>query len=119
MLSAVTTMMLTCAMVAISTAKTEPDALHIEATAYCDYGYTKSGCMVREGICAMNNEYLGKTAIVYSEEMEFIGIYEVLDTGSDYRLKGGQCIDIYMPDYDECIKFGRKKVIVFLLDAEG
>jgi 3D (Asp-Asp-Asp) domain-containing protein len=67
----------------------------------------------------MAKEYMGKTAIVYTPDFELIGIYEVEDTGGDYRIKNGQCIDIYIPDYDSCIEFGRQDVIVYLMDAKG
>lgn len=98
-----------------------PDAikLEIEATAYCYGEVTASGKKVREGIAAMAKEYMGKTAIVYSADYELIGTYEVEDTGGDYRIKNGQCIDIYIPDYESCINFGRQDVIVYLLDAKG
>lgn len=98
-----------------------PDAtkLEIEATAYCYGEVTASGKKVREGMAAMAKEYMGKTAIVYSADHELIGIYEVEDTGGDYRIKNGQCIDIYIPDYESCINFGRQDVIVYLLEAKG
>lgn len=67
----------------------------------------------------MAKEYMGKTAIVYSEDFELIGIYEVEDTGGDDRIKNGQCIDIYIPSHEEAIQFGRQNVIVYLLDAKG
>ena len=93
--------------------------LDIEATAYCYGTTTASGKQVREGIAAMAKEYMGKTAIVYSEDFELIGIYEVEDTGGDDRIKNGQCIDIYIPSHEEAIQFGRQNVIVYLLDAKG
>lgn len=93
--------------------------LDIEATAYCYGEITASGKRVRKGMAAMAKEYMGKTAIVYTPDFELIGIYEVEDTGGDYRIKNGQCIDIYIPDYDSCIEFGRQDVIVYLMDAKG
>lgn len=99
------------------------EELHIEATAYCYGTTTASGKKVREGYAAMARGYLGKTAIVY-EDMDgvpgdLIGIYEIEDTGGDYRIQEGRCIDIYIPDYDECVQFGRQNVIVFVIDAKG
>lgn len=99
------------------------EELHIEATAYCYGTTTCTGKPVREGIAAMAKGYLGKTAIVY-EDMDgvpgdLIGIYEVEDTGGDYRIQEGRCIDIYIPDYDKAIEFGRQDVIVFLVNAKG
>jgi len=103
-----------------------PDAirLDIEATAYCYGTTTCTGKPVRVGYAAMAKEYIGKTAVVYEadengEPLDYIGIYEIEDTGGDYRIKNGTCIDIYIPDYDEAISFGRKDVVVYLFDAKG
>lgn len=97
--------------------------LHIEATAYCYGKITKSGKKVREGIAAMKEEWIGKTAVVYEDldgkPGDLIGIYEVEDTGGDHRIQNGTCIDIYIPDYQQAKKFGRQNVIVCLLDAKG
>lgn len=99
------------------------EELHIEATAYCYGTTTASGKKVREGYAAMAKGYMGKTAIVY-EDMDgvpgdLIGIYEIEDTGGDYRIQEGRCIDIYISDYDECVQFGRQNVIAFIIDAKG
>lgn len=93
--------------------------LDIEATAYCYGTTTASGKQVREGMAAMAKEYIGKTAIVYTKDFELIGIYEIEDTGGDYRIKEGKCIDIYIPSYEEAIQFGRQDVTVYLFDAKG
>lgn len=96
----------------------------IEATAYCLSGNTASGTPTRVGICAGKKEWLGLTAVVWTldengEYDEFLGFLEVKDTGGHEKIKNGECIDIYMPTYDECIEFGRKKVSVTLYDARG
>lgn len=103
-----------------------PDAIekHIEATAYCYGTTTCTGKQVREGYAAMSKRYLGMTAIVYSEDengnpLDYIGTYEIEDTGGDYRIKNGNCIDIYIPDYDKAIEFGRQNVVVYLIEAKG
>lgn len=103
-----------------------PDAirLDIEATAYCYGTTTCTGKPVRVGYAAMAKEYIGMTAVVYEadengEPLDYIGIYEIEDTGGDYRIKNGTCIDIYVPDYSEAISFGRKDVVVYLFDAKG
>ena len=64
------------------------------------------------------------TAIVYTEDengnaLDYIGTYEIEDTGGDERIKNGNCIDIYIPDHSEAIKFGRQKVVVYLIEAKG
>ena len=50
---------------------------------------------------------------------EFLGYFEILDTGGDDRIKNGTVLDIYIPDYDTCIEFGRRKVVVVFIDGEG
>ena len=103
-----------------------PDAIekHIEATAYCYGTTTCTGKPVREGYAAMSKKYLGMTAVVYAEDengnpLDYIGTYEIEDTGGDYRIKNGNCIDIYIPDYDKAVEFGRQKVVVYLIEAKG
>ncbi len=95
----------------------------MDATAYCDQGITASGEYVRVGICAMRKDLIGKTAIVYSQENGIvtgqIGIYEIKDTGGHKLIKTGKCVDIYMQSKDECLQFGRQKVLVQIVDAEG
>lgn len=103
-----------------------PDAIekHIEATAYCYGTTTCTGKPVRDGYAAMSKKYLGMTAVVYAEDengnpLDYIGTYEIEDTGGDYRIKNGNCIDIFMSSRAECLEFGRRKVVVYLLDAKG
>lgn len=103
-----------------------PDAIekHIEATAYCYGTTTCTGKKVREGYAAMSKRYLGMTAVVYEaddngEPLDYIGTYEIEDTGGDERIKNGNCIDIYMESYSDAITFGRKQVVVYLIEAKG
>ena len=103
-----------------------PDAIekHIEATAYCYGATTCTGKKVREGYAAMSKRYLGMTAFVYEadengEPLHYIGTYEIEDTGGDERIKNGNCIDIFIPDYNAAIEFGRKQVVVYLIEAKG
>lgn len=95
----------------------------MEATAYC-YGTTRcDGEPVRTGVCAGKPEWYGKVAAVYEDAGgypgEFLGYYECLDTGGDERIRNGTVLDIYNPDREWCIRFGRKKVLVELIDGEG
>lgn len=95
----------------------------METTAYC-YGTTRcDGGAVRTGTCAGKPEWHGKVAAIYLDDNgelgEFLGYFEILDTGGDERIKNGTVLDIYIPDYDACIEFGRRKVLVELIDGEG
>lgn len=97
--------------------------ISMEATAYC-YGTTRcDGQPVRTGICAGKPEWYGKVAAIYYDDGgkpgEFIGYFEIKDTGGDERIRDGTVLDIHIPDYNECIKFGRQKVLVALIDGEG
>ena len=96
----------------------------IESTAYSYGEVTKDGSMIREGICAGKEEWLGLTAVVYSVEEgggvgQVLGIYEIKDTGGDHRLQDGTCIDIYMDNEAEAIKYGRQPVYIQLIRADG
>ena len=45
----------------------------------------------------------------------FLGTYEVADTGGK-SIRTGSVVDIWMPTRDECMQFGRRNVIVYLVD---
>ncbi|MCM1387834.1 MAG: hypothetical protein NC231_10930 [Bacillus sp. (in: Bacteria)] len=109
-----------------STVKAEEyptEAFIIESTAYCCGEITADGSAVRPGIAAAKKEWMGLTAVLYEVNPdgdigEVIGFYEIKDTGGDYRIKNGTCIDIYIPDEDACIEYGRQQVYIQLLAAE-
>ena len=72
----------------------------IRSTCYIDTGTTFSGVETRHGICAMKEEWIGCVAMLWKVEADgsigdFIGYYEVLDTGGAKWLKNGTCIDIW------------------------
>lgn len=95
----------------------------MQATAYCLSGRTASGDYTRKGIVASKPEWIGKIMAVYLENEEgkageFLGYYEVKDTGGKH-IRTGKVLDIWMPTYNECIQFGRKNVVVFLIDGEA
>lgn len=102
----------------------QPEFFEVEATAYC-YGTTRcDGDPIRDGICAGKKEWYGKVIALYEQDEngqlgKFIGYYDCLDTGGDYRIKEGNCIDIYIPSYNDCIQFGRRKCLAMIIDGEG
>lgn len=76
----------------------------IRCTGYCDYGYTKSGEYVHEGVIAGKEEWLGLSANIYEVNADgskgkLIGNYKFLDTG--YGINGslidGTSVDIWHP----------------------
>lgn len=96
----------------------------IESTAYYYGEVTKDGSKVHPGIAAAKEEWLGLTAILYEVEPDgdigaVCGIYEIKDTGGDYRIQNGTCIDIFIPDEASCIEYGRRKVYIQLVQADG
>lgn len=95
----------------------------MEVTAYCYETTRCDGGAVRTGICAGKKDWYGKVAAIYLDDNgspgEFLGYFEILDTGGDERIRNGTVLDIYIPDHDACIEFGRQKVMVVLIDGEG
>ncbi len=95
----------------------------MEVTAYCDGAIRCDGGAVRTGTCAGKPEWYGKVAAIYLDNNgcpgEFLGYFEILDTGGDDRIRNGTVLDIYIPDRDACIEFGRQKVLVVLIDGKG
>lgn len=91
------------------------------ATAYCKNGTTASGSHTRRGICASKPEWIGLTAMIYKDNHgelgEFLGYYEIKDTGRSVR--NGKVIDIWLPTESECKQFGKKKVLVVLVKGCG
>lgn len=89
------------------------------ATAYCLNGTTATGTQTREGVAAGKREWFGKTVRVYQnnggEPGDLIGQYTIEDTGGK-PIKTGSVIDIWMPTRDQCMAFGRKCVLVEVLD---
>ena len=61
-------------------------------TAYCLHGITANGGTTRKGICACNT-HLGDMAVIYSINGDFLGMYEVTDTGSTEGLTEARCPD--------------------------
>lgn len=88
------------------------------ATAYCLKTQRCDGGRVRKGICAADSKYYGKVACVYRNDNgnpgEFVGYYEVLD-----HCPTEGVIDIWMPTYEQCMKFGSNDVLVRFIDGVG
>ena len=99
----------------------------VECTAYCDDGVTASGKPTIEGqTLAGAREWLGCMAVLYEVDEDgsigdFIGIYEVSDTGygKDGDIPRGETIDIFMEEESACVEWGRKDVYVQIIRGEG
>jgi len=55
---------------------------------------TATGKTARYGMVAYDPAYFGKTCILYTEDMQYIGIFECEDTGG-HRVKTGKVLDVY------------------------
>lgn len=97
--------------------------ISVESTSYCESGITADGSQTRLGICAAKKDWIGKTVILYENNSgavgEVLGIWEIRDTGGDYRIKDGTCIDVWLPTEEEALEWGRKKVFMQLVEAKG
>jgi len=83
--------------------------IQFEATAYCDLGITFSGVYVQRGIVAGDPRILPIGSVIEVKAGGYSGIFVVLDTG---RLIKGRIIDLFLPEYEEAIQFGRQQVSV-------
>lgn len=70
-------------------------------TAYCLHGVTASGGTTHPGIAACNT-HLGEVALIYSTDGEYLGMYEITDTGSTDGLNAGTVIDVWRANYTQC-----------------
>lgn len=96
------------------------EPFQVKCTAYCkcvdccghEHGITKSGRTAVEGLTVASNLYYGKTIILYDENMNYIGIYECMDTGTDG-------LDIYMDSHEAALEFGAHYYYIQVVDTVG
>ncbi|MFH1965169.1 MAG: 3D domain-containing protein [Acidobacteriota bacterium] len=88
------------------------DFIEFEATAYCDLGITFSGVYVQRGIVAADPRVLPIGSVIEVSAGDYSGIYTVMDTGGVIK---GEIIDIFMPDYEEAVQFGRQEVEIKII----
>ena len=74
----------------------DDDLEYIRTTVYYAHegAKTATGKEARYGIVAYKPEYFGKTCILYTEDMRYIGIFECEDTGGE-RVRAGRVLDVY------------------------
>lgn len=77
-------------------AEEEPTLEYIRTTVYYakEGAKTATGKTARYGIIAYKPEYYGRTCILYTADMEYIGVFECEDTGG-HRVRTGQVLDVY------------------------
>lgn len=63
--------------------------------------HTATGRKAEYGIVAYDPAYFGKTCILYTEDMRYIGIFECEDTGG-HKVRTGQVLDVYCPTRQAC-----------------
>lgn len=101
-----------------------PDGFErIRCTCYLPTGNkTADGTVPYEGIIASNREHMGDIALLYNENGECIGLFEVRDTGGAESLKNGTSIDVFCNDMDrakEWIATYGDYVLIKWIKAEG
>ncbi|KAB3531824.1 3D domain-containing protein [Alkaliphilus serpentinus] len=80
------------------------------------YGLTRSGTKVRRGVVAVDPKVIPLGTKLYVESMDGTASYGYAvaeDTGG--AIKGNK-IDLFMEDRSEALKFGRRKVKVYILE---
>ena len=92
---------------------------------------TASGCEVREGIIAAKKEWMGALVILYDTDMNFIGYFEVLDTGFGIDKDGdgvgsiqeGKSLDVFRSSLERCHewteRYGDYCYAKIITDAKG
>jgi len=95
-------------------------AIKVTATAYtCEgkkWNITKSGQVARVGLIAVDPRVipLGTRMYIESPDGSFVyGTAVAADTGG--AIKGNK-IDLYMDTYRECVNFGRRQMMVYILE---
>ena len=89
----------------------EPKRMRVTCYTASKGAVTASGAAVREGIVAASRAYMGYSVILYDEDMNFVGFFEVKDTGAGIdtdgdgkgdSIKKGLSIDVYRDTLDKC-----------------
>jgi 3D (Asp-Asp-Asp) domain-containing protein len=87
-------------------------AREYQATAYNTSGTTRSGVQTAPGVVSADPKYIPLGSLIHIDSPLYSGVYQVLDTG---RLVKGRIVDIFIPDFDLCMQFGRRNVKVTVL----
>ncbi len=105
-------------------AEEEPELELIRTTVYYahDGAKTATGKEARYGMVAYDPAYFGKTCILYTEDMRYIGIFECEDTGGE-RVRSGRVLDEYtgttLESCDEWVEQNGTHCYVQWVESEG
>lgn len=100
----------------------EPELLHITGYINPHGNKTADGSNTFVGSCASNRKNLGKVVALYDKDKNFIGYYDINDTGGTKALKTGKAIDIYFEDEQTLNEFFEKygtRLYVQIIESEG
>lgn len=88
--------------------------LRFSASAYCTGDVTASGVAPIKGIAAADPELLPTGSVVQLEKLgsQYDGVYTIMDTGPVVK---GRRIDVYVRDCREAVRFGVRRVQLFVL----
>lgn len=90
------------------------------ASAYYNRGTTATGTEARPGVAAVDPSFLpfGTRFFVVSKDGAYIyGIACAEDAGDDNIV--GSRIDLWYPTYEECIQFGNREIIIYILGPDA
>lgn len=105
--------------------------MRVTCYTYPEGSITASGCEVREGIVAAKKDWMDALVVLYDTDMNFIGYFEVKDTGFGIDKDGdgigsiqeGTSIDVFRNDLDRCKEwvntYGDYCYVQVIPDAEG
>lgn len=83
---------------------------------------TASGVMPFKGGCAAKRDWMGCAAVLYTLDGEYIGVWDINDTGGHDRIKSGKSVDLFMPTMEEAKEWIREYgdyLLVQIIPAEG
>ena len=105
--------------------------MRVTCYTYPEGSITASGCEVREGIVAAKKDWMDALVVLYDMDMNFIGYFEVKDTGFGIDKNGdgvgsiqeGTSIDVFRSSLDRCKEwvktYGDYCYVQIITDAEG
>lgn len=105
--------------------------MRVTCYTYPEGSITASGCEVREGIVAAKKNWLDALVVLYDMDMNFIGYFEVKDTGFGIDKDGdgigsiqeGTSIDVFRSSLERCHewteRYGDYCYVQIITDAEG